>query len=48
MVGPNGEVVIDGAVFLVDAEYAGRAYEVRGTKTRRIRVDGKWLRKTPA
>lgn len=47
-VGPNGEVLVDGDVFLVDSAHAGKAYEVRGTKSRRVRIDGRFVKKTRA
>lgn len=48
VVGPGGEVTVDGIAHLVDAALAGKAYEVRGTKSRRVRVDGRFVRKTRA
>ena len=48
VVGPGGEVTVDGIAHLVDAALAGKTYEVRGTKSRRVRVDGRFVRKTRA
>lgn len=48
VVGPGGEVLVDGDVFRVDAALAGQAYEVRGTRSRRVRIGGRFVRKTRA
>ena len=45
VVGPGGEVLVDGVPHRVDAAHAGKAYEVRGTRSRRVRVDGRFVRK---
>ena len=47
-VGPNGEVSVDGVLYRVDASHAGAEYEVRGTRTRRVRIDGRFVRKSKA
>lgn len=45
-VGPAGEVLVDGVAYRVDASHAGKNYEVRGTRSRRVRIDGRFVRKS--
>ena len=45
-VSPEGLVDVDGAPFRVDEEHAGLPYEVSGAKVRRVRVDGRFVKKT--
>jgi hypothetical protein len=45
-VGPAGEVLVDGVAYRVDASHAGKPYEVRGTRSRRVRIEGRFVRKT--
>ncbi|MEC8424531.1 MAG: hypothetical protein VX000_12190, partial [Myxococcota bacterium] len=48
VVGPEGEVVVDGESYRVDPVHAGKAYEVRGTRSRRVRIGGRFVRKSRA
>jgi hypothetical protein len=49
VVGPAGEVDVDGAPFRVDAALAGQPYEVVSVgRGRRVRVDGRFVNRSPA
>lgn len=48
VVGPKGEVTVDGVAYTVSAEHAGRAYTVSGQKVRRVYIDGRAVRKARA
>jgi hypothetical protein len=48
IVGPDGAVMVDGAPYRVSTDHAGLPYTVRGSKVRRVYIDGRAVRKQRA